>query len=157
MLHPESRGFVSLQSTNPAAHPLIMQNFLATEKDRRILRDGVKLAREIASQPSMTPYVAAEYAPGTTQVTDAEIDAYVRATSITVHHPLGTCKMGPDGDESAVVDPELKVRGTEGLRVADASIMPDLISGNINAAVIMIAEKAADMIRGNPALFPLFL
>ena len=88
--------------------------------------------------------------PGVGKASDAEIDAYMRATAITVHHPLGTCRMGADSDEMAVVDPELKVRGAEGLRVVDASVMPDMISGNINAAVIMIAEKAADLIRGRP-------
>jgi 4-pyridoxate dehydrogenase len=83
---------------------------------------------------------------------DDELDAYIRATAATAHHPLGTCKMGPEGDTMAVVDPELRVRGVEGLRVVDASVMPDLVGGNINAPVIMIAEKAADLIRGRASL-----
>jgi 4-pyridoxate dehydrogenase len=152
MLHPESRGFVALQSADPAAQPRIMQNFLATEADRKTLRGGVRLTRTIAAQPAMQTFVSGEVVPGVAKADDSAIDAYVRATSITVHHPLGTCRMGADSDEAAVVDPHLKVRGTEGLRVVDASVMPDLVSGNINAAVMMIAEKAADLIRGRPPL-----
>jgi 4-pyridoxate dehydrogenase len=152
MLHPESRGFVALQSADPAAQPRIMQNFLATEADRKTLRGGVRLTRTIAAQPAMQTFVSGEVVPGVAKADDSAIDAYVRATSITVHHPIGTCRMGADSDEAAVVDPHLKVRGTEGLRVVDASVMPDLVSGNINAAVMMIAEKAADLIRGRPPL-----
>ena len=102
----------------------------------------------------MAPFAAAEIAPGPDCRSDAEIDAHIRATAITVHHPLGTCKMGRPADPAAVVDPELKVLGVEGLRVVDASVMPDLVGGNINAVVIMIAEKAADLIRGRPPLAP---
>ncbi len=156
LLHPESRGFVGLRSTDPAAHPAILQNLLSTDADRRTLRDGIRLTREIAAQPAMAPFVAAEAVPGIGKATDAELDAYMRATAITVHHPLGTCRMGAHRDEMAVVDPELRVRGAEGLRVVDASVMPEMISGNINAAVVMIAEKAADMIRGRPPLAPMF-
>ncbi len=152
MLHPESRGTVSLQSADPAAHPRIVQNMLSTENDRSTMRAGVKMARSIAAQPSMSRYVAAEFAPGSAKTSDAEIDAYIRATSITVHHPLGTCKMGPDTDATAVVDSEFRVRGTEGLRVVDASVMPDMLTGNINAAVMMLAEKASDLIRGRTPL-----
>ena len=152
MLHPESRGSVTLRSTDPAAHPRIVQNFLSTRADRETIREGVRMARRIASQPSMKPYVAAEFLPGTAKATDEEIDTYIRATSITVHHPLGTCRMGAEDDRDAVVDTDLKVRGVGNLRVVDASVMPDLVSGNINAAVIMIAERAADLIRGVPTL-----
>jgi choline dehydrogenase/4-pyridoxate dehydrogenase len=154
MLHPESRGFVQLQSNDPAAQPRIVQNFLATDADRRALRDGVKITRAIMAEAPLQRFLAGEAVPGAAKQSDAEIDAFARATSITVHHPLGTCRMGADTDEGAVVTPDLKVRGTEGLRVVDASVMPDMVSGNINAAVIMIAEKAADMIRGRPALPP---
>jgi choline dehydrogenase/4-pyridoxate dehydrogenase len=98
--------------------------------------------------------VQAEVAPGPAKTSDAELDAHIRAIAITVHHPLGTCRMGVEGDAMAVVDPELRVRGVEGLRVVDASVMPDLVGGNINAAVTMIAERASDLIRGRPALAP---
>jgi choline dehydrogenase/4-pyridoxate dehydrogenase len=155
MLHPESRGSVTLRSTDPTAHPRIVQNFLSTQKDRDTLRAGVRMAREIAAQPALRRYVAAEIAPGSAKTGDQDIDAYIRATSITVHHPLGTCRIGTDEDPEAVVGNDLKVRGIENLRVVDASVMPDLVSGNINAAVIMIAEKAADLIRGRPVLAPL--
>jgi len=146
MLHPESRGAVTLASASPQDHPRILQRFLSTDSDWRSLRAGVKLARDVASQPSLRPFIAREITPGAGKTTDADIDAHIRATSITVHHPLGTCKMGPDSDETAVVDTNFRVRGTESLRVIDASVMPDLVSGNINAAVVMIAERAAEMI-----------
>jgi 4-pyridoxate dehydrogenase len=154
LLHPESRGSVALSSADPQAHPRILQNFLGTDADRETIRAGVRLARDISAQPSMKPFIGAELAPGPTKTTDSEIDAYVRATAITVHHPLGTCKMGTDKDESAVVGVDLKVRGVTSLRVVDASVMPDLVSGNINAAVLMIAERAADLIRGRAPLAP---
>ena len=96
---------------------------------------------------SAPPFAAGEVAPGPDCRSDAEIDAHIRATAITVHHPLGTCKMGRASDPDAVVDPELRVLGVDALRVVDASVMPDLVGGNINAPVIMIAEKAADLIR----------
>ena len=147
MLHPESRGRVGLQSHDPAAAPLILQRFLATDGDWRALRAGVRLARDVASQPAMQPYIAREILPGEGKTADEDIDAHIRKTSITVHHPLGTCRMGPDGDGLAVVDPELRVKGVDGLRVVDASVMPDMITGNINAAVVMIAERAADLIK----------
>ena len=154
MLHPESRGAVTLRSRDPAAHPRIVQNMLSTQRDRDTMREGVRMARRIASQASMQPYIAAEFFPGSGKVSDEEIDAHIRSTSITVHHPLGTCRMGAADDEGAVVDTDLRVRGAENLRVVDASVMPDLVSGNINAAVLMIAERAADLIRGRPARAP---
>lgn len=154
LLHPESRGSVSLASADPFAAPRIRQNFLATEHDRRRMRIGMRMAREALGQPSMAPFLAAEVAPGLARSSDAELDAHVRNTAITVHHPLGTCAMGPDGDPVAVVDTSLCVRGIEGLRVVDASVMPDPVSGNINAAVVMIAERAADLILGRTPLPP---
>jgi choline dehydrogenase/4-pyridoxate dehydrogenase len=148
MLHPESRGEVYLRSTDPEAHPHILQRFLSTDADWKAMRAGVRLARDVAAQKAMQPFVAREFFPGSDKTGDEAIDEHIRKTSITVHHPLGTCKMGPDSDPMAVVDTELKLRGIDGLRVVDASVLPDLPTGNINAAVIMAAEKAADMIRG---------
>ncbi len=148
LLHPESRGEVALASADPRMPVRIRQNFLATGKDWATLRAGLRLAREIGRAAPLARFSAGEIAPGPDCRSDAEIDAHIRATTITVHHPLGTCKMGRESDPGAVVDPELRVLGVDALRVADAAAMPDLVGGNINAAVIMIAEKAADLIRG---------
>jgi choline dehydrogenase-like flavoprotein len=150
VLRPDSRGEVSLASADPTAAPRIRQNFLATDKDRQTLRDGVRMVRAIAAQPALRPFIAREIAPGSDS--DADIDALIRTGGITVHHPIGTCRMGTDA--LAVVDPSLRVRGVDALRVVDASVMPDLVGGNINAPVIMIAEKAADLIRGRAPLAP---
>lgn len=141
---PESRGAVKLASADPSAAPLIHQNFLASPKDWQSLRAGFRVARDLAAQPSMQPFIEAEFFPGPKCQSDDEIDEHIRKTSITVHHPAGTCRMGADA--ASVVDPQLRVRGVDGLRVVDASVMPDLVCGNINAAVIMIAEKAADLV-----------
>ena len=130
----------------------IRQNFLATDNDWRTLRAGLRIARDVCRQSPMLPFMAREIAPGDGAVADADLDAHIRTDSITVHHPLGTCKMGVASDALAVVDPELRVFGTEGLRVVDGSVMPDLVGGNINAPIIMIAEKAADLVRGRPPL-----
>src|SRR5277367_90049 len=154
MLRPESRGEITLASADPRAPVRIRQNFLSTDNDRRTIRDGLKLVRRMAATSPLSGFVAKELAPGDAVLSDAELDAYIRATAATAHHPLGTCKMGPEGDAMAVVDPELRVRGVEGLRIVDASVMPDLVGGNINAPVIMIAEKAADLIRGRAPLQP---
>ncbi len=154
LLRPESRGRIELASRDPKVPVRIHQNFLATDKDWATLRAGIRLVRDIGETASLAPFTAKEIAPGPDCQSDAEIDAYIRATAITVHHPLGTCKMGRPTDPTAVVDPELRVLGVEGLRVVDASVMPDLIGGNINAVVIMMAEKAADLIRGRPPLAP---
>jgi choline dehydrogenase-like flavoprotein len=135
VLRPESRGRVELASSDPAKPPRIRQNFLSRDKDWETLRAGIRLARDISSRNSLKKFIGKDlFPPG--------LDAHIRATSITVHHPLGTCKMGD------VVDETLKVRGAEALRVVDASVMPDLVGGNINAPVTMIAERAADLIRG---------
>ena len=148
MLQPESRGTVGLASSDPHAHPLILQNFMAHDADWRTLRAGMRIAREIAAQAPMAPFIAKEILPGSDKTSDEALDETIRNTAITVHHPLGTCRMGVEGDELAVVDGELRVRGVAGLRVVDASVMPTLVRGNINAAVVMIAEKAADLILG---------
>ncbi len=154
VLRPESRGAVELVSADPAKPARIRQNFLATDNDWKTLRAGLRIARDVCEQSPLRPFRAAEIAPGAQATTDADIDAHVRANGITVHHPLGTCKMGPPSDNMAVVDGELRVFGAENLRVVDGSVMPDLVGGNINAPIIMIAEKAADHIRGRPALEP---
>jgi choline dehydrogenase len=144
-----------LRSSDPAAHPEIQPCYLATEQDRREMRDAVTLTREIFAQSAFDRFRGPEIQPGAAARSDAEIDAFVRAKSDSAYHPCGTCRMGVD--ELAVVDGELRVRGIEGLRVVDASIMPSVVSGNLNAPTIMIAEKAADMILGHPPLEPLYV
>jgi 4-pyridoxate dehydrogenase len=145
LLHPESRGSLELVSDDPRKLMHLRQNFLATGKDRRILREGFKICRELSGQSALDEFRAEESLPGPTIKTDGEIDAHIRATGISVHHPCGTCRMG--SDEKSVVDDYLKVRGVDNLRVVDASIMPDIISGNIHAPVLMIAERAAEFIQ----------
>ena len=145
LLRPQSRGHVRLRSSDPSEAPMIVQNFLATTQDRQVLREGLRMADEVGRQGALRPFIERRLAPN--GFADADLDAYVAETGITVHHPVGTCRMGTGGDTDAVVDGDLCVLGTEGLRVVDASVMPDLIGGNINAPVIMIAEKAADLIR----------
>jgi 4-pyridoxate dehydrogenase len=152
VLRPESRGRVELISADPKKPPRIRQNFLATDNDWKTLRAGLRMVRDIGRQAPLQPFAAREIGPGDRAVSDAELDDYIRTTNITVHHPAGTCKMGIATDRMAVVDPELRVFGTEGLRVVDGSVMPDLIGGHINAPIIMIAEKAADLIRGRQPL-----
>ena len=152
LLNPESRGSVKLVSSNPTDRPLIQQNFLSSSADCKTLRDGLRIAREVAAQPSMQPFIAKEVAPGNSKVSDKDLDRHVSATAITLHHPLGTCRMGNEDDPTTVVDSELNVLGVESLRIVDGSVMPDLIRGNINGPIIMIAEKAADLIRGREPL-----
>jgi len=154
LLRPESRGRLELASTDPRRPPRIVCNFLAIERDAATLRAGLRLAREVGHQMPLQPYIEKEVSPGPDDWSDVALDAHIAATGITVHHPLGTCRMGAANDEQSVVDSDLRVRGVEGLRVIDASVMPDLIGGNINAAVIMIAEKASDLLRGKPLLAP---
>ena len=152
-LRPESRGYISLKSADPLAVPLIQPNYLESDEDRRVLREGVKLAREVFAQTAFDAYRGPELMPGAHIMRDDQIDTFVRKTAETIYHPVGSAKMGKD--EKSVVDPQLKVYGVDGLRVVDASIMPALVSGNTNAPTIMIAEKAADMILGKPAPSPL--
>jgi choline dehydrogenase len=153
-LRPESRGRIGLRSANPLDDPAILANYLATEEDRRALREGVRMMRKVAAQAALDPYRTEELFPGKDVETDEQIDAWIRQHAETIYHPVGTCKMGADGDEMAVVGADLKVRGIEGLRVVDASIMPTLVGGNTNAPTIMIAEKISDVIRGRAALSP---
>ncbi len=151
LLHPESRGEILLRSADPRDPVRIIYNFFTAPGDLPALRQGFKLARDVAYQTPLDPYRGTETAPGPGVKTDAEIDAWIRKTAITAHHPCGTCPMGTGAD--AVLDPELRLRGVERLRVVDASAMPDLVSAHINACVLMMAEKASDMIRGR-ALLP---
>jgi choline dehydrogenase len=144
-LRPESRGTLAVASADPAAHPRIVSNYLAAEADRRVLLDGMKLVRRTVGQPAFARHVLREHLPGPAADTDEALMAYARGYATTVFHPCGTCKMGSDA--KAVVDARLRVHGIAGLRIADASIMPTLTSGNTNAPTIMIGEKAADMIR----------
>jgi choline dehydrogenase-like flavoprotein len=146
LLHPESRGEIRLASADPRAHPRIFMNLLSVPTDLAKLRDGFKRAREVAMGKPLDPYRGAETSPGEKVKTDAEIDAWLKKTVITAHHPASTCPMGTT--ENCVLDPQMRVPGTERLRVVDASAMPDLVSAHINATVLMMAEKAADMIRG---------
>ena len=148
LLRPESRGTVTLASADPFTPPRIAQNFLTCERDAVVLRDGLSLVRDLGRQKPLAPFVGAELMPPPQAASRAELDAHIRATAATAHHPLGTCRMGVDTDEDAVVGQDLRVRGIDGLRVVDASVMPDMIGGNINAAVMMIADKAADLICG---------
>ena len=145
-LRPRSRGTVRLASADPLAAPLIDPNYWADPHDREMSIRGLKLAREIMRQDALKPFVLAERLPGPDVQTDADYFNYACAHAKTDHHPAGTCRMG--ADPHAVVDPQLRFNGIAGLRVVDASIMPSVVSSNTNAATIMIAEKAADMIRG---------
>jgi choline dehydrogenase len=143
-LRPESRGSLRIRSADPAVPPAIRINYLATETDRATNVAGLKVLRDILQAPAMKPFVTREVEPGPGTATDEQWLAFCRQRGSTVYHPTSTCRMG--SDPTAVVDQRLRVRGIEGLRVIDASIMPDLMSGNTNAPVIMIAEKASDMI-----------
>jgi choline dehydrogenase len=154
-LRPESRGRVGLASADPFADPAIFANYLATDEDRRALREGAKMTRELAGQTALKAIAGREEAPGTEIRTDADLDAWIRRTAETIYHPVGTCRMGRAGDPMAVVDGALKVQTLAGLRVVDASVMPTLVGGNTNAPTMMIAEKAADMILGRAPPAPL--
>lgn len=151
-LRPESRGYVTLNSADPKDPPAIQPNYLSASKDLEVLTKTVKIARSIFAASCFDPYRGAEYLPGPHIQTDEEIAAFIRQNAETIYHPVGTCKMGHDAE--AVVDPQLRVRGVQGLRVVDASVMPTLIGGNTNAPTIMLAEKAADMILGHQPLPP---
>jgi 4-pyridoxate dehydrogenase len=150
LLHPYSRGEILLRSADPRDPPRICYNFFSAPDDIKRLRTAFRIARELAHQSALDPYRGAETNPGDQVHTDADIDAWLRRTVITAHHPAGTCAMGTL--PGTVLDPELRVHGVAGLRVVDASAMPDLISAHINACVLMMAEKAADIIRGREPL-----
>ena len=152
-LRPTSRGDVTLHSGDPNVPPAIRANYLSTEKDRQDFRDLIQISRDIVAQPAFDGLRGAELEPGADVVTHAGIDEFVRKKGKATHHVCGTCRMGTD--HMSVVDNALKVHGVEGLRVADASIMPDITSGNLNAPCIMIGEKAADYMAGRSQLPPL--
>jgi len=143
-LRPDSRGYITLRSRDPMEPPVIQPNYLSRPKEALALRSGIRFARNILNQAPFDPYRGAELSPGPSVQSDAEIDSFMRATATGLWHPVGTARMGVDAD--AVVDARLRVNGVTGLRIADASIMPTVVSANTNAAVIMIAEKAAAMI-----------
>jgi choline dehydrogenase-like flavoprotein len=155
LLRPQSRGSVRLASANPQDAPLIDNAFLRADADIEPLLRGIRIARQILASPQMGRYAATEILPGPALANDDELPDYIRRTCTAVHHPGGSCRMG--SDLPSVVDPELRVRGVSGLRVVDASIFPRVVSGNTNAAVVMIAEKAADMILGRLAPAPIDL
>jgi len=143
-LRPESRGEIRLASADPLQPPVMDPNYLASDYDLRILMEGIRRGRQILAAPAFRPWLGEERLPGAAQRSDAELEAFVRATGETEYHPVGTCKMGSDA--MAVVDDQLRVRGIERLRVIDASIMPTVVSGNTNAPTIMIAEKGAELV-----------
>lgn len=145
-----SRGRVQLKSKDPRQHPSILFNYMSCEQDWQEFRDAIRITREIMSQPALDPYRGRELSPGPQVQSDAELDAFIREHAETAFHPCGSCKMGED--DMAVVDGQGRVHGLEGLRVVDASIMPQIITGNLNATTIMIAEKIADRIRGRQPL-----
>jgi len=150
LLHPESRGELTLRSADPRDLVRVRQNFLTAGADLATLRAGVRLARELAALQPFARSLGRETVPGPDATSDGDIDAFIRRIGLTAHHPSCTCAMGVGAE--AVLDPELRVRGVEALRVVDAAAMPDLVSGNINACVLMIAEKGADMILGKEPL-----
>ncbi len=146
VMRPHSRGRIRLASADPLAPPSINPNYLAAHHDRIALRKGVRVLREIFAQKAFDPFRGAELAPGADVTSDADLDAWIARTAESVFHPVGTCRMGADAD--SVVDGNLRVRGVAGLRIADASVMPALVSANTHAPAMMIGEKAAAMILG---------
>ena len=146
-LRPTSRGSVRIKSSDPRAAPAIRPNYLSTEADRRIAAASLRLTRGIARRPALAQYGPEEFLPGEKFQTDEELARVAGDIGTTIFHPVGTCRMGPDSDAAAVVDPRLRVRGIERLRVVDASIMPTITSGNTNSPTLMIAERGSDMIR----------
>jgi len=149
-----SRGHMALQSADPFMPPLIDPNYLSTQQDIDDFRAAVRLTREIVEQPAFDAYRGDPISPTTAVETDEQIDSWVRQSTHSAYHPCGCAKMGPSDDPMAVVDHEGKVHGLDGLRVVDSSIMPSVVSGNLNAPTIMMAEKLADAIRGRPPLPP---
>lgn len=148
---PDSRGYVRLRSTDPFAPPIIQPNYLAEESDRHVLLGGMKLARKLLASRPLQPYYDYEDFPGPKVQSDDELLGAAKERGTTTFHPSGTSRMGPRTDPLAVVDDQLRVHGLQGLRIVDASVMPTMLSANLNASTLMIAEKASDMIRGRQA------
>ncbi|HEX7064737.1 MAG TPA: choline dehydrogenase [Bacillales bacterium] len=154
-MYSDSRGKLQIRSSNPGEHPSMVYNYLSTEQDRREWIEAVRITREIISQPALSPYNTGEISPGPSVRTDKEILEWVANDAETALHPCGTAKMGPDSDSMSVVDPQtMKVHGLDNVRVVDASAMPYITNGNIHAPVLMLAEKAADLILGRKPLTP---
>ena len=149
---PDSVGYIRARSADPFEHPIIQPNYLAVESDRRVLLAGMKLARRLLGSPALSQYYDREEFPGVEKQSDDELLTAAKQRGTTTFHLMGTCRMGPESDPTAVVDDHLRVRGIEGLRVVDASIMPTMPSANLNASALMIGEKGADMIRGRAPL-----
>jgi choline dehydrogenase-like flavoprotein len=151
-LYPESRGRLTLASADPFAPPVIDPNLLSIPEDIEPLIRGMQLVRRVFASTAFAKFKVREIFPGEAVQSDTDLRAYIRSESYTVHHPVSTCRMGTDS--LAVVDPQLRVAGVEGLRVADASVFPSIVGGNTNAVVVMVAEKAADLLLGQPPLAP---
>ncbi|HZE47089.1 MAG TPA: GMC family oxidoreductase N-terminal domain-containing protein [Xanthobacteraceae bacterium] len=149
---PDSVGYIRARSADPFEHPVIQPNYLVAESDRQVLLAGMKLARRLLASPALSKFYDREEFPGPQVQSDEELLGAAKQRGTTTFHLMGTCRMAPDSDPTAVVDDQLRVRGIEGLRVVDASIMPTMPSANLNASALMIGEKAADMIRGRPPL-----
>ena len=143
-MRPTSRGHIKLKTRNPLAPPMIKFNYMQTEHDLKEMRDGIKIARDIFHQKAFDEYRGGEINPGLSSKSDSDLNEFIKSKGDTAYHPSCTCKMGKD--ELSVVDEELKVYGVDNLRVVDASIMPNIITGNLNATTVMIAEKASDLI-----------
>jgi choline dehydrogenase len=154
---PDSKGYVRLKSADPFDPPLIQPNYLAEAGDRRVLLAGMKLARRLLASKPLEPYYEREDFPGPEVQSDDELLQAAKQRGTTTFHPAGTCRMGLKSDPNAVVDAELSVHGLEALRVVDASIMPTMLSANLNAATLMLADRASDLIRGRPALEPILI
>ena len=151
-MRSQSKGWVKLRSSDPAAKPRIRFNYMQEQADWEEFRAGVRLTREVLAQEAFKPFAGAEISPGPDVNSDAEIDAYLKNAVESSYHPCGTCKMG--SDDQSVVDAECRVHGLDGLRVVDSSIMPSIVSGNLNAPTIMMAERAADIIKGGAMMSP---
>jgi choline dehydrogenase len=144
-LRPDSRGEIKLKSADPADPPAVHPHYLTAETDQQTIVAGLKLCRQLLAEAALAQFAESEFLPGPTVQSDAELLDFARRRGGTVYHPTSTCKMGTNA--MAVVDPDLRVRGVTGLRVADASIMPTVVSGNTNAATIMIGERCAELVR----------